>query len=77
MTLRVSLVRPFGTQPQSEPFHRNKLILSVYLATEPIVTALAVWVGFAWSCLFLSAASTLLVFRQYGWNVGQLGSIQA
>jgi uncharacterized membrane protein len=49
----------------------------VYLATEPIVTALAVWIGFAWSCLFLSAASTLLVFRQYGWNVGQLGSIQA
>jgi uncharacterized membrane protein len=51
--------------------------LAVYLATEPIVTALAVWIGFAWSCLFLSAASTLLVFRQYGWNVGQLGSIQA
>lgn len=50
---------------------------AVYLATEPIVTALAVWIGFAWSCLFLSAASTLLVFGQYGWSTGQLGSIQA
>jgi hypothetical protein len=74
-TLKVSVVRPFGmlfimrAESVTDPV--------VYLATEPIVTALAVWIGFAWSCLFLSAASTLLVFRQYGWNVGQLGSIQA
>jgi hypothetical protein len=77
-TLRVSLVRPFGKSCWTLGYMmQNQADVIVYLATEPIVTALAVWVGFAWSCLFLSAASTLLVFRQYGWNIGQLGSIQA
>lgn len=78
--LRVSLVRPFGkSQPHPSGHSVMRLIwgYKVYLSTEPIVTALSIWIGFAWACLFLSTASTLLVFGQYGWNVGQLGSIQA
>lgn len=45
-----------------------------FLFTEPIVSAICLWIGFAWGCIFLSASSTLLVFGQYGWNSGVTGS---
>lgn len=50
---------------------------TVFLVTEPIVTALSLWIGFAWTCVFLGGTSLLLVFGQYGFNYGQLGSFQA
>lgn len=67
--LTVSVVRPMR-KSESLP-----VVLTVeYLLTEPIVMALAVWVGFAWGIIFLSGVSTLLVFEQYGFNIGQTGS---
>lgn len=38
--------------------------------TEPIVSAIATWIGFAWACIFLCTSSTLIVFRQWGGNPG-------
>lgn len=46
------------------------------MLTEPIVTAICLWIGFNWSCIYLGMSSTLLVFGQYGWNPGWLGMIQ-
>jgi hypothetical protein len=48
-----------------------------FLLTEPIVTALSAWIGFAWACIFLGGTSVILVFEQYGFNAGELGSMQA
>lgn len=48
-----------------------------YLVTEPIVSALSAWIGFAWACIFLSQSSILLVFESYGFNAAQAGSFQA
>ena len=48
-----------------------------YLLTEPIVLALSAWIGFAWACIFLGGTSVLLVFKQYGFDDGQAGLIQA
>lgn len=47
-----------------------------FMVTEPIVTAMCLWIGFNWSCIYLGMSSTLLVFAQYGWNPGWLGTIQ-
>lgn len=47
-----------------------------YLVTEPIVSALSAWIGFAWACIFLSQSSILLVFESYGFNAAQAGSFQ-
>lgn len=44
-----------------------------YLLTEPIVTAISTWIGFAWGCVFLGTSSTLLVFGQYTSNSGLVG----
>lgn len=46
------------------------------MLTEPIVTAICLWIGFNWSCIYLGMSSTLLVFGQYGWNPGWLGTVQ-
>ncbi|KAK4686907.1 hypothetical protein P7C73_g3215, partial [Tremellales sp. Uapishka_1] len=48
-----------------------------YLVTEPIVSALSAWIGFAWAVIFMSGTATLLVFDQYGFNTGQAGSMIA
>lgn len=47
-----------------------------YLFTEPIVTAISLWIGFAWGVVFLGTSSTLLVFSQYGWSWGMTGVMQ-
>ncbi|KAK1924866.1 MSF transporter [Papiliotrema laurentii] len=47
-----------------------------FLVTEPIVTAVSMWFGFAWGCVFMGGTSVTLTFEQYGWNRGQLGSAQ-
>ncbi|WOO85359.1 Efflux pump FUB11 [Vanrija pseudolonga] len=44
-----------------------------FLCTEPIVTAMSLWIGFAWSCIYLGSSATLAVFGQYGWNAGLTG----
>lgn len=44
--------------------------------TEPIVSALSIWIAFAWAMVFLSGTSVMLVFQQYGWSTGQLGLAQ-
>lgn len=44
-----------------------------YLLTEPIVTAISLWIGFAWGVVFLGTSSTLLVFGQYTSNPGLVG----
>lgn len=52
------------------------VVISEYLVTEPIVAALSTWIAFAWACVFLGGTSYILVFSQYGWNVGQASSVQ-
>jgi hypothetical protein len=52
------------------------LHLAEFLVTEPIVTALSAWIGFAWAMIFLGGTSVMLVFQQYGWNQGLLGAAQ-
>lgn len=47
-----------------------------FLFTEPIVTAISLWIGFAWGCVFLGGTSVTLTFEQYGWSRGQLGTAQ-
>nr|XP_031862231.1 uncharacterized protein CI109_002196 [Kwoniella shandongensis]KAA5529303.1 hypothetical protein CI109_002196 [Kwoniella shandongensis] len=47
-----------------------------YLCTEPIVTALSAWIGFAWACIFLGGSSIILVFESYGFNVAQAASFE-
>ncbi|BEI81233.1 hypothetical protein CcaverHIS002_0203930 [Cutaneotrichosporon cavernicola] len=47
-----------------------------FMFTEPIVAAICLWIGFNWSCIYLGMSSTLLVFGQYGWSPGWLGTIQ-
>jgi len=37
------------------------------------VSAISLWIGFAWGCIFLGTSSTLLVFGQYGWSSGMTG----
>jgi hypothetical protein len=38
----------------------------VFLCTEPITTALSVWISFAWGVLYLFLESIPLVFEPYG-----------
>ncbi|WWC73319.1 uncharacterized protein I206_107286 [Kwoniella pini CBS 10737] len=47
-----------------------------YLITEPIVTALSAWIGFAWSCVFIFGSSVILVFEAYGFNPAQAASFE-
>ncbi|GAA5868942.1 hypothetical protein JCM3774_006798 [Rhodotorula dairenensis] len=48
----------------------------VYLFTEPIVAALALWVGFAWSVVFILVGAIAHVFETtYGFNQGEGGSV--
>ncbi|GAA5903062.1 hypothetical protein JCM8208_000442 [Rhodotorula glutinis] len=44
----------------------------VYLFTEPVVFACAMWIGAAWGVVFLWNGAISLVFKEtYGWNSGQ------
>ncbi|ODO01705.1 hypothetical protein I350_06531 [Cryptococcus amylolentus CBS 6273] len=47
-----------------------------YLITEPIVTALSLWFGFAWGVIFLGQSSVMLVFEQYGFSAAEAGSFE-
>ncbi|ORY29132.1 major facilitator superfamily domain-containing protein [Naematelia encephala] len=47
-----------------------------YLVTEPIVSAISTWIGFAWAIIFLGGTSVQLVFRAYGFSIGQAGTVQ-
>ncbi|WVQ64102.1 uncharacterized protein L199_002262 [Kwoniella botswanensis] len=47
-----------------------------YLLTEPIVSALSAWIGFAWSCVFMFGSSVILVFEAYGFNPAQAASFE-
>lgn len=44
--------------------------------TEPIVAVMSAWIGFAWSCVFLGGTSISLVFHEYGWSSGPIGTVQ-
>jgi hypothetical protein len=70
--LRGSAIRPLRKYPSRIP--RPQLTHAEYLITEPIVTAISLWIGFAWGCIFLGISSTLLVFGQYGWSSGLTGT---
>jgi hypothetical protein len=72
----VSLIRPFSEPLTSQPVDQRRADPVDYLITEPIVSALSAWIGFAWACIFLGGTSLLLVFEQYGFNSGELGSFQ-
>ncbi|WWC91457.1 uncharacterized protein L201_006403 [Kwoniella dendrophila CBS 6074] len=48
----------------------------LYLFTEPIVTALSLWIGFAWACVFMFGSSVILVFQAYGFNTAQAASFE-
>lgn len=84
---RTSSTRPLSLNPFDSPsfgrsvrapslFASSDELNSEFLATEPIVTALSAWIGFAWACLFLGLTSVGLVFRGYGFNDGQAGTMQ-
>lgn len=45
-----------------------------YLATEPIVLAISLWIGAAWATLFLFVNSAGLIFAQYGFDIGEQSS---
>ncbi|CED83908.1 Synaptic vesicle transporter SVOP and related transporters (major facilitator superfamily) [Phaffia rhodozyma] len=47
----------------------------IFLFTEPIVSAISLWVGFVWGCLFLFINSVAMVFGQYGFNSGESGLV--
>ncbi|GAA6061662.1 hypothetical protein JCM10212_000845 [Sporobolomyces blumeae] len=48
----------------------------LYLLTEPIVTALALWVGFAWGSVFLLVGTIAHVFAEtYGFNKGEASTV--
>lgn len=47
-------------------FDVYRLKTVVFLSTEPIATALCLWISFAWGCLYLFLESIPLVFAPYG-----------
>ncbi|OCF34125.1 hypothetical protein I316_04074 [Kwoniella heveanensis BCC8398] len=47
-----------------------------FLFTEPIVTALSLWIGFAWACVFLGGSSIILIFESYGFDAAQAGTFE-
>lgn len=76
--IAVSCLRPIRESPRYTWDIRagNVAYNPEYLFTEPIVSALSTWIGFAWAMIFLGGTSVGLVFKQYGWNQGQLGMAQ-
>lgn len=74
---KLSLLRATAIRPLRTLYAGNRANMGEYLCTEPIVTALSVWIGFAWAVIYLGGTATMLVFRQYGFSDGQTGSIQA
>lgn len=80
--IKVSLIRPLREYLSAclrdhSDFRSSANGVAEYLVTEPIVSALSAWIGFAWACIFLSQSSILLVFESYGFNAAQAGSFQA
>ncbi|TIA92726.1 hypothetical protein E3P99_00476 [Wallemia hederae] len=77
--------KTYGTQLKikTDAAHSFKSAMSkslarplVYLTTEPIVMALALWVGFAWGCVFLFTGAVTLVYEEtYGFNSGEAGTV--
>ncbi|TXT05083.1 hypothetical protein VHUM_03903 [Vanrija humicola] len=66
--------------PEGQVVHSAKATVAAtvlrplrFLCTEPIVTAMSLWIGFAWSCIYLGSSATLTVFAQYGWSPGVTG----
>ena len=51
--------------------------ITVYLVTEPIVTWLSLWVGFAWGVIYLFTSSVLLVYTEYGFSPAVSASMEA
>jgi hypothetical protein len=48
----------------------------VYLATEPIVFAVSLWIGVCWACIFVFLNSVSIVFGEaYGMGTGQTGTV--
>lgn len=47
----------------------------VFLLTEPLVAAIATWAALLWGVFFLLFASIPLVYQQYGFSVGETGSV--
>ncbi|WVR09225.1 hypothetical protein IAU60_006289 [Kwoniella sp. DSM 27419] len=47
-----------------------------FLLTEPIVSALSLWIGFAWACVFLGGGAITLIFGQYGFDSAQAATFQ-
>lgn len=51
------------------------VLIAELLVTEPIVSVLSLWIGFAWGVIFLGGPATILVFAQYGFSPGEKGSM--
>lgn len=72
-----SAIRPLRELQKGSCFQPRGLLSSAeYLFTEPIVSAISLWIGFAWGAIFLGTSSTLLVFAQYTDNVGLQGTAE-
>lgn len=71
--IAISCLRPMSTSNLSHPVLG---LMEGFLVTEPIVSALSIWIAFAWAMVFLSGTSVMLVFQQYEWSTGQLGLAQ-
>jgi hypothetical protein len=75
-SIRIACIRPLRESTLECPIASVLTTTTEYLFTEPIVSALSLWIGFAWSCIYLGMSSTLLVFEQYHWPPGILGLSQ-
>ena len=49
---------------------------TVMLATEPIVTALSLWAGVCWGCIYLGGTTDLSAFAAYGFGLPTQGTLQ-
>lgn len=47
----------------------------VFLLTEPVVAAVATWAALLWGVVFLLFGSIPLVYQQYGFSVGETGTV--
>ncbi|KIM74413.1 hypothetical protein PILCRDRAFT_828255 [Piloderma croceum F 1598] len=46
-----------------------------FLLTEPVVAAIATWAALLWGVVFLLFSSVPLVYKQYGFSIGETGSV--
>ncbi|KII84153.1 hypothetical protein PLICRDRAFT_46519 [Plicaturopsis crispa FD-325 SS-3] len=49
----------------------------VFLLTEPVVAAMATWAALLWGVVFILFSAVPLIYEQYGFTVGQTGSVFA